>query len=242
MKGAFRARLEQIISRLPQRFQDESRESTKKVLESGVQSYIDLLSIIADLNQELDVRITACWIAGQFGNKRAGPVLRSALSDASPRLRAQAAISLGRLQVRNAVQVLTQILLYDEVLDVRICAVHALGEMGDRRSTSVLIGRLLDLNEDPKLRGQAVEALINFPESKEKIIPIFLKMLQDNEPEIRFLVVSALGKIGNTSIIPELKKLASDRTEIPGWWSISKEVSDAIKDLRGETDLEPDNE
>ncbi|MBI2188196.1 MAG: HEAT repeat domain-containing protein [Acidobacteria bacterium] len=78
------------------------------------------------------------------------------LSDGEARVRRRAALALGRVGLRDAVEPLTA-LLTDPETDVRQMAAFALGLIGDRAARPALLETLAD--SDPLVQGRAVEAL-----------------------------------------------------------------------------------
>ena len=78
------------------------------------------------------------------------------LGDGEARVRRRAALALGRVELREAVDPLVT-LLTDAETDVRQMAAFALGLIGDRSARSALAGALAD--PDPLVQGRAAEAL-----------------------------------------------------------------------------------
>ena len=84
------------------------------------------------------------------------PDLTKLATDADPRIRRRAAISMGRVGLSDAVPVLTT-LVADTDTEVRQAALFALGLIGDRTASTVVLPLLQDPN--PLARGRAAEAL-----------------------------------------------------------------------------------
>jgi cyclophilin family peptidyl-prolyl cis-trans isomerase/HEAT repeat protein len=84
------------------------------------------------------------------------PDLTRLATDADPRIRRRAAISMGRVGLSDAVPALTT-LLADTDSDVRQAALFALGLIGDRTASPAVLPLLQDAS--PLARGRAAEAL-----------------------------------------------------------------------------------
>ena len=84
------------------------------------------------------------------------PDLTKLATDADPRIRRRAAISMGRVGLSDALPALTT-LVADTDTDVRQAALFALGLIGDRTASTVVLPLLQD--PSPLARGRAAEAL-----------------------------------------------------------------------------------
>ena len=84
------------------------------------------------------------------------PDLTKLATDADPRIRRRAAISMGRVGLSDAVPALTT-LVADTDTEVRQAALFALGLIGDRTASTVVLPLLQD--PSPLARGRAAEAL-----------------------------------------------------------------------------------
>jgi cyclophilin family peptidyl-prolyl cis-trans isomerase/HEAT repeat protein len=84
------------------------------------------------------------------------PDLMKLATDADPRIRRRAAISMGRVGLSDGVPALTT-LVADTDTDVRQAALFALGLIGDRTASTVVLPLLQD--PSPLARGRAAEAL-----------------------------------------------------------------------------------
>ncbi len=72
------------------------------------------------------------------------------------------------------------------------------------------------------------EALANLRD-RRAVRPL-IAGLKDASTGVRFWSAFALGQLGDTRALPELKRLeAADKAALPGWWKVSKEASDAIE-------------
>ncbi len=173
------------------------------------------------------VRQRAVFGLGEAQDAGAQPLLREAIRDADPRVRAAAAHGL---RFSDAVNVLIGA-LEDRDGDVRTCAAATLGELLNHVSVKALIGALKDVR--PSVRMQAAAALGKMGareaagelagaaadmsgEVREKavialgairdtaaVLPL-LAALKDNEPAVRRAAAEALGDIRDPRAIPTL--------------------------------------
>lgn len=213
-------------------YQEQVQNDIKKVLDSGVSSYADLLRRVQDLSVAVDIRVNMAWLIGIWGNKRGVSALLNVLKDASPPIRRQAAISLGQLGSKKAVDALSACFVEDKDIEVRKCAGYALGQIGDKRTATLLSARLLEVSEAPQVRGQAAEAL-GMLNSPQQAIPALKMALRDNEVEVRFWTVFALGEIGTIEVIPELETVdATDEGFLEQWGFVKDEAKQAIEAIQ----------
>jgi len=90
-----------------------------------------------------------------------------------------------------------------------------------------IIEILADHTEDPRVRGQAAEALAgrvrrNLRSARarrrhERARTALVSALEDPEPEVRFWSILALASPENVDLLPRLEELARDRTRIRGF-------------------------
>jgi len=145
MSNDFNAKLMAIIDQLDLNFRIQGQRDIKSVLQMGVSSYNDLLTVLQDQDVITDVRATICWVLARLGDERAVPVLLLLLEDEIPDLRAAAAKSLGELASKQAVRPLIATMLGDKDVEVRKSAAYALGLLRDKRAVKPLISILTRL-------------------------------------------------------------------------------------------------
>ena len=64
-------------------------------------------------------------------------------------------------------------------------------------------------------------------------IPDLIAGLRDASPEVRFWCAYAVGFLRTMDALPDLEHLAAtDRTKVPGWWTIAREARWAIKQIQ----------
>ena len=123
--------------------------------------------------------------------------------------------------------------------EVRMTASYTLGFAacgGSPDEVDALVGRLEDGREAVDVRCHAAEALGHMLDhenlGRDRAIPPLRQALGDDLPEVRFWAAFALGNIGGPSEIAALEQLTTDETVIPGWWSIGKEASESVEQIR----------
>jgi HEAT repeat protein len=132
-------------------------------------------------------------------------------------IREKAAIALGKLGDRRAVEPLIRALSTAKdtspgaiaVEDLRYYAAKALGMIGDARATEPLITLR---REDDLFAGIAAgKALCGL---EHAAVPILLGYISDKKRDVREAVIDALGKIGDDSVIKPLVKARNDADDM----------------------------
>lgn len=185
------------------------------------------------------VAAMAAWTLGQFDHRGSVPVLRRALTHASPAVRLAAAEALGEIDDQAATADLERVVARDADRRVRHMAIEALGELERLSSANVLssvldgddlelsvaaaeaLGELDGLGTAPAalvralesphatLRRAAIESVVNFDEDAS-LAPKLLPHITDADPEVRVMVIEALGDMGARAAIPALKRALGD--------------------------------
>lgn len=96
--------------------------------------------------------------------------------------------------------------------DMAGAAMTALAEIGDRESLRQIVVFLG--HQDPRLRGEAVEALARFGDFAVKLLA---DLLDGNRRVVKLAAAEALGKAGDSSLLPILEKLREDSAELRYW-------------------------
>lgn len=183
-------------------------------------------------DKQVDVRRTAAEMLGAVGAQEECPSLLAALQDDDQEVRRTAAFALKRLgsvaslvdalndkrePVREAAaEALSQIGdelaipelvhgLDDERLDIRKIVIRTLQQIGGEQVIPSLLHTLTDSSKEMRLT--AVEALgqigaINNPYSRLRTVSGLVKMLDDEEPLVRWVAAYALGRIDDPEIVP----------------------------------------
>lgn len=173
--------------------------------------------------------------------RRAIPWLRRMLQSEDRELRQYACISLGRLEGKQAMRLLTDTLFNDPSVRVREQAAHALSFTFDDGIYDTMMRVPADQSEHEAVRAQAAEGLANilgycdrrtrrFRRAQELLI----ECLCEPSPEVRFWSAFALGEMHSTRALPELQRLAeTDHVKCRNWWLVSEEAADCIERIHG---------
>jgi HEAT repeat protein len=117
--------------------------------------------------------------------------LETALEGESFKVRAAAAVALGRMGDDEAVIALSKAIERDDHYAVRAAAAGAIGRIGASRGVSALLYALTD--ENPFVRDEAHEALQRF--YKREHLPAFAPALDAAAPARRLAAVQAYGEV-----------------------------------------------
>lgn len=135
------------------------------------------------------------WIARILG-RRSSPesveALVGSLSDRSPKVRGEAAVSLGKLEARSAVDALIDLVLRDPVSLVREDAARALAAIGDAGALDALTAAVSQLPAAVRY-----DALTAIEKMGEPVVPLLLEALEDGEPRTRKFAAAALQRTGH---------------------------------------------
>ncbi len=163
------------------------------------------------------------------------------LEDATPKVRAAAAVALGRIQDRGSVPALT-LALRDRVVLVRREAAFALGLVGDSLAAPAIVQRLR-AEPDVTVRASLVTALgmlgarsagpalaksLRAPHATERwaaalaaarardssLVEPLAAAAKDARPEMRWRVAYALGRIGDRRGSAALRRLSTDKIDM----------------------------
>ena len=126
--------------------------------------------------------------------------------------RARAAMQLGEIGDRSAVQPLIQT-LKDREAQVRLAASEALGKLGDRQAVDSLIAIVRDPNVMVGL--SVVEALGNI--GGEKAVEILLRIAQERERPLCLGAIQSLGTAGGDRSVKALTTALTDRARDVRW-------------------------
>jgi len=162
--------------------------------------------------------------------------LLSALTDASPHVRAAAAAASAERNEAVAIPLLIACLTKDKDASVRKQAAYALGGLRGSDRTSALVTALKDKDEEVRgaaavslgdhvepealaplttalsdknsfVRAEAARALgVNGNTAKSSVSPLIRLLIHDGDNEVKRQVATALGAIGDRSALPALEQ------------------------------------
>lgn len=101
---------------------------------------------------------------------------------------------------------------------------YALAWHGDVTIWDRMVRTFSDIREDPRVRGQAMEAIAYMfleeePGSQafEAASAALVVATRDPSPEVRYCAANTIGASGHLPLVPVLEALLTDHTEVPGW-------------------------
>ncbi len=229
MNGTFEAKLEAIVELSNPHTRPKIKEDLAQLLSLGANSLGSLIAILKNQNVEGDIRLLACWILGQLGDKRSVRALLEVFSGQNISLSVEAAKSLGILKSKRAVPVLIEELSRGNDVDKRAASAYALGLLLDERAIDPLVSVLNNTNDSPKVRGRVAETLVWFGKRRKRVVDALINGLEDASVEVRFWSAFAIGELKVSRAVNKLERLVAEDDEVlPGWWSVSREASNAL--------------
>ncbi len=137
--------------------------------------------------------------------------LVKALDHYDPEVRTAAAKVIARLHVTQAGDVLIKA-INDSHADVRYAAMRALGALHDVRAQAALTEQLAFYKKGEGAVS-ALDALAHLAQPSSA--PLFKERLTDKDPNVRRVAAEGLGRLGDTSVIPELQTgVTADDSEV----------------------------
>lgn len=179
------------------------------------QAVTELMGKVRDIIARRDVRLARILIhmfsleneeiinLAMEGFQEIGPEsfhwLHDALQNPSPTIRANAALTLGRVKSRDSVPYLLDLLQDEEAL-VRASASEALGRIGDKISVEPLV--LLIQDNVEKVQEQASAAIVRF--GKQATVPLLNALSREKDKFVQRAFLKCLGRIVDPKSVPAL--------------------------------------
>jgi cyclophilin family peptidyl-prolyl cis-trans isomerase/HEAT repeat protein len=169
-------------------------------------------SLLIFLNHpHADVRALAVEALGKLQDANCTNALVKMLRDANPNVRIETAFALGQLGQKSAEKPLIDVLYTQEILEVKLRAIEALGKIGSERSIPVLIN--LMKNPNSVLRAEAAlsagrMALRHF--THPSLSEALAHCLGDQNSEVRWKACYALMRIGKEINFDKLRQALGD--------------------------------
>jgi FOG: HEAT repeat len=189
------------------------RDADPKVREAGVVAVgrIDSSSSVAALMRVLQndesprVRRVAAWALGQKEAREAVDVLGTALGkEKDPRVREMIVWALGNSRGRSATASITNALSRDDDESVRETAAWALAELNDRTAVDAL-GAAAANDKSSRVRGTAAWGIGQLRGEGGKAPSGLMKVLRDNDDDVRLKAAWALGQIGDPASLDAIR-------------------------------------
>jgi len=114
----------------------------------------------------------------------------------------------------------------------RVEAAYVIRAIDGVKGTATLERILTNRAESTHLRAFVAETLAH--RHRPSSHAVVLANLSDPSREIRFWCAFALGQMRERKALPMLEQTAKDDSRlVRGWWTVSKEARDAIRDIEG---------
>jgi hypothetical protein len=203
-----------------------------------IATYKQLFGFIGDNTKDPQLRADICdeirrlfiWIDRR---RFVPPLLEALKTDYEPLLQ-NAIRALGNLESKRAVPFIVD-LVKNKALsyETRYFAILALTEgIGDSRAISALQQVMFDLNDDLKVRADAIEHSAWF--HNQSLVTIYAQLLADSEQEIRFWAAYGLAviRVDISLALGELDRVAAfDHIAPDGWWHIDRESFKSLENI-----------
>jgi HEAT repeat protein len=128
-------------------------------------------------------------------------------------------------------------LLGDPERSVRLAAVRSLGRIGDPEGLEPVLRYLRAGKRDAEEKEEGVAAIVSIKGDGRSVALLSLLESAEGDPEQQVRVIAALGKVGNATALPALRKRATS-----GSPEVRDTANKAIAELTGRTKNEKSNE
>jgi HEAT repeat protein len=228
---------------------------------------IDSFRVKSGDTEDITAWLDATEALARIGEPAVGPLI-AALADENWLVQTSSAIALGQLGDLRAVVPLI-VTLSDIELQVRLDATEALGKLGDPDAIDAVAARLNDPAEHDLVREQAARALgqlirgevfaplvsaLDDPDVDVRCqalyalaesagpaaVDVLLARTTDPNTYVRHAAVTALGRVGNESLIPLLEGIAQqDQDELGRAMWVREAARYAIESIRQRHHIQP---
>ncbi|PRQ04008.1 putative phycocyanin operon protein Z [Enhygromyxa salina] len=226
---SFTKRLDLLVTHFDGYSAADVVKSVERLKTAGVVSEETLMELLMQPTVPVSLRLDACWLLPRIGLEGAECTLITLLSDEEPRVRAEAAMSLGLLSNDTVVDSLLSRLKTDPELQVRLAVVHSLGTLSHTKSAHCLQALISNPEEDATVRADATEALAHV--DADGVIDALLSALQDPSPTVRFSAAYALGEQGDPVALPALRVIADTDVASTEFGDVAARAAEAIEDI-----------
>jgi HEAT repeat protein len=223
----------------------EKDSADRRFLNRLKRAGVDSVSKLADAAERPagDASMFYVWLLGRCGGARAETSLLRILTGPRRSLWMQAAASLSIMGTSRVVPALIRILAQDHYVRRREASVYALGFIDPGTRAVAVINTLVTIvssADAPRVRAQAAESvtqLLRFHRGpvRRASEDVLIAHLLDHSPDVRFWCAYAVGELRVKRATPGLRRLAKDRSDMIGWWSVGVEARDALRVIDGGT-------
>jgi HEAT repeat protein len=165
------------------------------------------------LHGEGEARYNAAVSLGARGDRRAAPVLRECLTQGEYWFRGQAVQLLGKVGDLSDLPQMVAVAVSEGDYEPRMSAAKGLKELDLHEATLRLLPYLS--NDNPRIRRYAAETL-GYMQAAEAVPRLVEALTQDTHRESRAAAATALGEIGDTSVVPILIEELKRSSDIQG--------------------------
>lgn len=163
---------------------------------------------------EADVRRAALDALGRLADEAPAGIAQQAealLNDPDTLVRVRAALLLCRLGPHQAARRALQEMAADPHVPVRVSALQALGERGEKQAFEPVLAGLNDLHASPLVRQAAAAALVQI--DRQQAVPALIRSLNDDDQAVRQSLAEALATAGETALGQVMAALANPAYE-----------------------------
>jgi HEAT repeat protein len=167
---------------------------------------------LAKATGDVEQRGAMCIALGLLKDIQAAPLLQTLLQDKGidPKLRGTAALGLGLIGDRGAIEVVRGVLKEKQDRDLRVDAAIAAGLLRDNQAVDTMVEILKDPKSSQFVLGSVATALGQIGDQRA-VEPLASILKDDKYPDLtRALSCVALGQIGDKNDISVLSRLSKD--------------------------------
>jgi HEAT repeat protein len=234
MRATFASRLASALARNASR--EQAEEDRRFLLGAGIDSERSMMAATAASDTAPRVLTIISWLLARWpGPRGRAKFVRAAcelLRHPRPEVRQEAAVSLGILGTRSAIDSLRGAVRdRDEEVRKRVISGLALQE-DDEAAYRTVVAVLTDEKEVSAVRAHAAEALANFGERTET--SHLIEALSDPAPEVRFFAAHALGELRALDAVSVLQTVSrSENGLVPGFGTVRGAAKLALRKISG---------
>lgn len=163
-----------------------------------------LIGAVINRDENINIRSNAIFALGEIGNPKATKILTDILFgiEAPPKLKIHSATALRKIEGNNAQSVLEQALYQNSDSTVRVCILHELAKISNRKVVETLINFLK--NDDVTKGKRVIETIEEVLAVKGKA---YIKVLIEayRKSKIKNNMVNVFKKIGQAAVEPMIK-------------------------------------